>query len=56
MIQAASYWNLEYVGMTVTQTFKTWTVCETIISVFTPGLSMVPCCGSYGTTSPGLRY
>jgi GntP family gluconate:H+ symporter len=45
-VNDGGFWLVkEYFGMTVTQTFKTWTVCETIISVtalaFTLGLSMV---------------
>jgi GntP family gluconate:H+ symporter len=45
-VNDGGFWLVkEYFGMTVTQTFKTWTVCETIISVtalvFTLGLSAV---------------
>jgi GntP family gluconate:H+ symporter len=45
-VNDGGFWLVkEYFGMTVPQTFKTWTVCETIISltalVFTLGLSAV---------------
>ncbi|AMM17401.1 MAG: GntP family permease [Pseudomonadota bacterium] len=45
-VNDGGFWLVkEYFGMTVTQTFKTWTVCETIISVtalvFTLGLAAV---------------
>jgi GntP family gluconate:H+ symporter len=45
-VNDGGFWLVkEYFGMTVPQTFKTWTVCETIISltalVLTLGLSAV---------------
>ncbi|CAB3778070.1 hypothetical protein LMG28690_00598 [Paraburkholderia caffeinilytica] len=45
-VNDGGFWLVkEYFGMTVPQTFKTWTVCETIISVtalvLTLGLSTV---------------
>ena len=40
-VNDGGFWLVqEYFGLTVPQTFKTWTVCETIISIVALGLTM----------------
>jgi GntP family gluconate:H+ symporter len=40
-VNDGGFWLIkEYFGMTVPQTFKTWSLCETIISVMALGLTL----------------